>query len=306
MATSVKNPNFKSFLGLITAMLIFGTIGIFRRYIPLSSGLLAFVRGIVGSAFLLLLLILRRQTFDFTSARKKILPLILSGALIGFNWIVLFEAYRYTSVATATLCYYMAPILVILLSPFVFQEKLTAKKAACVLVALIGAFFVSGVPEHGIPQAGELKGILLGLSAAVLYATTITMNKKITGIGSYEKTILQLFSAAVVLLPYLLLTEDFSAISLSASSILLLLVIGIVHTGIAYALYFRCVEHLNAQTVALFSYIDPVTAILFSALFLHEKMTLFSLLGTFLILGSTIVSEFNYRADIPLPPEQNS
>lgn len=291
--TNHKPDRNKSFFMLILAMFIYGTIGILRRYIPLSSGLLAFARGMIGSAFLLLFVLLRRQKLNFSASRKKLVLLIFSGAMIGFNWIFLFEAYRYTSVAIATLCYYMAPILIILVSPLVFHEKITRKKALCVFAALIGAFCVSGVPDTGIPKPDELTGILFGLGAAVLYASAVMLNKKITGIGTYEKTILQLFSASVVLFPYLLLTEDFSALALTGPSVLMLLIVGIVHTGIAYALYFGSVEALNAQTVALFSYIDPITAILLSAVILRERMTLWGILGTVLILGSAVYSELD-------------
>ena len=295
MKTETKNQRTRSLLLLITAMFIYGTIGIFRRYISLSSGVLAFARGIIGSAFLLLTAKLQKQPLEFSSAGKKLLLLILSGALIGFNWMTLFEAYRYTSVATATLCYYMAPVFIILASPILFKEKLTGRKMLCALIALIGVVFVSGVPNSGLPKAGEMKGILFGLIAAVLYASVVMMNKRITGVEIYTKTILQLFSASVILLPYLLLTEDFSAITFTTPSVIMLIVIGIVHTGIAYAFYFSSVEHLNAQTVALLSYVDPITAVILSAVILHEPMTLSGIVGTVLILGSTVFSELNRK-----------
>lgn len=276
---------------LISSMLIYGTIGIFRRYLPLSSGILAFARGIIGTLFLWAFLRIRRQHFDWASARKKLLPLIISGAWMGFNWIFLFESYRYTSVATATLCYYMEPIIVILVSPLVFREKLTLRKMLCVAVAMIGMVFVSGVADHGIPAAGELKGIMFGLSAALLYAAVVMMNKKITGVSIYEKTIIQLLAASIVLIPYLAVTEDFSGLSVTAGSVLILLIVGVIHTGVAYMLYFGSIEGLPTQTVALLSYIDPVTAIILSALVLHEKITVFGILGAVMILGATVLCE---------------
>ena len=276
---------------LVTAMIIWGTLGLFRRYIPLSSALLAFVRGAVGSGLLLALLAVRRHPFDRSLSGKTLGLLLLSGGFIGFNWIFLFEAYNYTTVATATLCYYMAPVLVVLLSPLVLKERLPPAKLLCVLAALIGMVFVSGILETGLPRAGELRGVLCGLAAAVLYASVVMMNKRITGVGTYEKTILQLASAAVVLIPYLLLTEDLSSLTLTPRVVVLLLVLGVVHTGVAYALYFGSMDSLRAQTVALFSYLDPVTAILLSALVLGERMTALGALGAVLVLGSTVVSE---------------
>ena len=158
-------------------------------------------------------------------------------------------------------------------------------------MALLGMVFVSGVLDGGISGASELKGILFGLGAAALYATVILMNQKLGAVGTYDKTMMQLGAAAVVLIPYLLLTEDFSAVTLTLFSGVMLLVVGVVHTGIAYALYFGSMNGLKAQTVALFSYIDPIVAIILSALFLKEPMTFYSGVGAVLVLGATMISE---------------
>ena len=148
-------------LCLILAMTIFSTIGIFRRYIPLSSGMLAAVRGIVGTIFLLLVFFAKKEKFHADTIKKNLLLLLLSGCFIGINWIFLFESYRYTTVATATLCYYMAPIFVMLVSPFLFKENMSIKKGLCIISALIGMVFVSGilteVPVNDISQDSQLK-----------------------------------------------------------------------------------------------------------------------------------------------------
>ena len=287
----MKHKNRPALLMLTASMVIWGTLGIFRRYIPLSSGMLAFVRGAVGAAFLLVWLALRRQPVRWSFPRRILLLLLFSGALIGVNWMLLFEAYNYTSVATATLCYYMAPVLVILASPLVLRESLPLRKILCVIVALAGMFFVSGAADGGLPGAGEARGIACGLAAAVLYASVVMLNKMLQGVGTYERTILQLAAAALVMVPYLWATEDFSALTLTPRTAVLLLIVGVVHTGVAYALYFGSMGGLRAQTVALFSYLDPVTAILLSALLLREPMTASGVLGAVMVLGSTIVSE---------------
>ena len=295
-------------LMLASSMLIFGTIGLFRRYIPLSSGLLAFSRGILGAVFLGLFLIIRRLSEqrcktgidgDIQESRtpacelplRILFLLILSGALIGVNWILLFEAYNYTTVATATLCYYMQPTIVILLSPLFFDERLTAKKLVCAFLAVLGMFLVSGAAGEGIPQGDAFRGILCGLGAAILYASVVIMNKCIRNIDPYLKTILQLASASVCLLPYLAVTGQLSYVKLDSFSLLMLLVVGIVHTGIAYTLYFGSTDGLRAQTIALFSYIDPVSALFISVLFLHEPMGAAGLAGAVLILGAAFAAE---------------
>ena len=283
----------KAKLELIASMFIFGTIGIFVRLIPLPSSMIALVRGFVGAFFVLLFVYLKKSKLDKAAIRKNFVMLALSGAFIGINWILLFESYHYTTVATATLCYYMQPIFVILASPILLKEKLTPKKVICVLVALVGMVFVSGVLQTGIPALSEAKGILYGLGAALFYATVVLMNKKITNISAYDKTIMQLGMGAIVLSPYVMLTQDFGTATLSMTPSLwaLLLFVGLVHTGVAYALYFDSMKDLKAQTIAIFSYIDPIVAIILSALLLKENMGLYGVIGAVLVLGSTFISE---------------
>ena len=285
----------KSKLSLILSMFIFGTIGIFRRYIPLPSSLLAMTRGAIGVAFLLIFMMLKKEKVNFKEIKNKLLILCVSGVAIGFNWILLFEAYNYTTVATATLCYYMAPVFVIMASPFLFKEKITLKKLICVMIALAGMVLVSGVIETGFSGISELKGVLFGIGAATLYASVVLMNKKTAGVPAYPKTAIQLGSAAIVLLPYTLLTENFAELTFEPLTIIMLIVVGVVHTGITYALYFGSMDNLKAQTVAIFSYIDPVVAIILSALILKEEMSVFGVIGAVLVLGSTMVSEINIK-----------
>ena len=285
----------KAKIQLILSMLVFGTIGIFRRYIDLPSSVIAMVRGFVGMLFLLVIITLQRKAVSIKALKKNFTVLLLSGAFIGINWILLFESYNYTSVAVATLCYYMAPVIVILLSPLVLKERLTLKKSLCVSIALVGMFFVSGVLKSGIPSIGEMKGILCGLGAALFYACVILLNKKLKDISAYDKTIYQLGTAGIVILPYTLLTEDFGSFVLGTRPLLLLLFVGIVHTGITYYLYFGSLTDLDAQTAALYSYIDPIFAIILSGVMLKEGMGIYEIIGMILILGSTIVCEIDFE-----------
>ena len=281
----------KEKLMLVLSMCIFSTIGILRRYIPYSSGFVAMVRGFCGASFLLVVLLLRGGRPDLTAIQKNAAVLLLSGTAIGLNWIFLFEAYRFTTVAIATLCYYLAPILVILASPIVLKEKLTLPKILCTLAAMTGIVLVSGVGSNSLSGAKDLTGILFGLAAAVLYASVMLLNRKLGEISCDDRTIAQLIVASAILLPYVLLTDDFSAMVFSPVPVLLLLVAGIVHTGIAYWMYFGAIGTLNSQTTALFSYIDPIGAILLSVLLLREPLSLGAGIGAVLILGAAICSE---------------
>ena len=283
----------KALLFFTASMVIFGSIGLFRRWIPISSQLLAFTRGLIGALFLLLVSGLKKRPAErlkpTLTPLKKLLWFGIPGALIGFNWVLLFEAYRYTTVSIATLCYYMSPALVILLSPLLLKEKLTLKKGLCVLAALVGMVLISGL--IGSEAAPSIAGVLLGLGAAVLYASVILINKKAPAADVYEKTTIQLGMAALCLVPYLLISGSFTFSGLTLPGVILLLIVGIVHTGLAYALYFASIRSLKAQTVALLSYLDPVVALLLSAFILGESMTPLSILGAVLILGSALIAE---------------
>lgn len=276
---------------LITAMVTFGTIGIFVKYIPLPSSIIALGRGFVATLFLLLVMKLGKNPISKEAVKRNLVLLLVSGGLIGFNWILLFEAYNYTTVAVATLCYYLAPIFVIIASPFVLGEKLTAKKGLCVAAALLGMVLVSGVIQSGSAADFSLTGVAFGVGAGALYACIILMNKKLKDINSYDTTVMQLAAATIVLFPYCLLTVPVSSLSAGPVALGLLLFVGIVHTGIAYVLYFGSMKDLKAQTVAIFSYIDPILAVLLSAFLLRESMDMLSVIGAVLILGSTFVSE---------------
>lgn len=280
----------------VSTMFIYGTIGVFARYIQLPSSMTALVRGIIGAVFLFLIIKFQKRPLDKEAIKNNLGLLLASGFAIGLNWIALFESYRYTTVATATLCYYMAPVFIIIASPFVLKERITVRKLLCVFVALFGMFFVSGVFETGIPDFTELKGVFLGLVAAVLYASVTLMNKKMKPIPSYEQTFMQLGSSTLIVLPYMLLTENVMELSYDARSIIVLLFMGVVHTGIAYAIWFDAIKDIPAQTAANLSYIDPVVAILLSALFLKEPMSVYDMAGAVMILGSTMISELPEKA----------
>ena len=287
----MDESNNRQLLMFVYSMLIFGTIGIFRKYIPVPSAFLAFSRGLLGALCILLFIRLKKSRAREPVPRRALPGLIVSGILIGINWMLLFEAYNHTAVAVATLCYYMQPTIVTLLSPLVFREKLTLRKSLCVAVSLAGMVLVSGAAESGGTQGGSLRGVLLGLGAAVFYSAGVIMNKKIQGVDAFRKTTVQLLSAGLAMIPYLLVTGGFSIGSLSPSAVLLLLIVGIVHTGVAYVMYFGSMDGLRVQTIAVLSYIDPVSALLFSAFLLREPLSLLSIVGAVMIIGSAIVSE---------------
>lgn len=275
---------------LILSMLIFSTIGIFVKSIALPSATLALTRGCLGAVFLLILARVAGRKLSAAAIRRNLWILAASGAAIGINWMLLFEAYRHTTVAIATLSYYLAPVFVMLLAPLVLKERLTARKIVCIILALVGMVLVSGVVPGGW-EGASLKGILFGAGAAIFYAGVILLNQGLTDISPYESTIVQLGVAAAVLSPHVFLSETVWPAALTGRGLALVLTVGIVHTGIGYWLYFSSMAGLSGQTVAIFSYIDPAAAVLLSVVLLRESLDVWGILGAALILGATLWSE---------------
>ncbi len=277
-------------------MLIFGTVGLVSRLLPYSSGAIALFRSLIGFIVIALFMLIARKTPDIRGIRQNALLLLLSGALLGVNWIAFFEACKRTTVQTATLSYYLAPIILVCLAPVFFAERIGLKKALCIILALVGMVFVSGVIDGGA-EGVTYSGILIGVLAALLYACVVISNKKMKEIEPLTKTAAQFLVSAAVLLPYVVFTGGFEGVSFEVDKLVALLVIGTVHTGIAYVLYFSSTSGLSANTVAIYSYVDPIVALIASAAVLGETLTPLMIVGGVLIVGSSVVSEvkFNFR-----------
>lgn len=279
----------KSKLHLAAAMAVFGTLPLFVRNIPLSSSTLALCRAIIAAGFLVVLRAVMKNPIRFNQLGKDAVPLFFSGAAMGFNWILLFEAYKYTTVSVATLSYYFAPVIVTVVSAILFREKLTAKQTLCFAGSTVGLILVIGL--NNLTGSVSLKGVGFGLGAAVLYATVILFNKRIRSVSGIDRTVLQFIAAAAVLIPYITLTEGFSFASMTGAGWLNLMVVCLIHTGIAYVLYFTALPKLRGQEVSILSYIDPLLACVISFTILHEPTTALQLVGGAMILGFTLLNE---------------
>ena len=277
---------------LILSMGIFGTIGLFVRNIPLPSGEIALYRAVLAALLIGVFLLVTKQKIPFSKIKKEIPLLVLSGVAMGFNWILLFEAYKYTTVSVATLSYYFAPVIVTIACPIIFKEKMNAKQWVCFLMSTIGIVLITGIGDLS-QGSSHLKGIAFGLGAASLYATVILVNKFIKNVEGIHRTFLQFIAAIIVLVPYVLLTDGVNLQSLSGKGWVFLLVIGLVHTGITYCLYFSSLKELPGQKAAILSYIDPLVAVLISVVVLNEKMTVMQIVGGLLILGFTLWNEIS-------------
>ena len=276
-------------LKYIVAVLIYGSIGYILHFVNLPSEIVVLARGVIGSLFIFVFLKVTKRSIDIKAIKKNLKYLIISGVSLGLNWVCLFASYRVGTVAVGSLCNYMAPIILVMLSPFLYNEKISFKKAMCIIGALIGIVLVSGVLE--INSEVNIACVLLGLGAAVGFVLIIIYNRKLKDISVYDKVIVQLSTSALTVLPYVIFNNLHTTLVFDKQSIMLLIVLGVIHTGVAYCLYFGSINDIPTQTLAIFGYIEPVASVLSSALLLHEPISTFGIIGAILILLSACLSE---------------
>lgn len=281
-------------LMLIISMVIFGTIGLFVKNIDLPSGEKALYRAVLASLLIGGFLLITKQRIPFGKIKKELPLLLVSGIAMGFNWILLFEAYKYTSVSVATLSYYFAPVIVTVACPVLFKEKMKAKQWICFVMSTVGIVMITGIGDLN-SGSNHLLGVLFGLGAACLYATVILVNKFIKGVEGIHRTFLQFIAAVSVLLPYVLMTSGINLASLNGKGWGYLLIVGILHTGITYCMYFSSLKELPGQKAAILSYIDPLVAVMISVTILKEGITPLQIAGGVLILGFTLWNEIEYK-----------
>lgn len=279
-------------LQLISAMIAFGTIGVFVKNINLSSAEVALWRGVIAVVTLFILLIISKRIKGFFEIKENLWKLLLSGIAMGFNWVLLFEAYNHTSIALSTLSYYFAPTIIIVTSTFLFKEKLTLKQIICFIVSTTGLIMIIGLNKG---SSSDVKGILYGLSAACLYAIVILFNKATAEIEGLIRTFIQFLVAVIVLIPYVYFTNGFYINQLNNSGLVNLLILGVFHTGIIYYLYFNALSYLTGQQVAILSYIDPTIAVFLSVVVLGEIINTVQLIGGVILLAATFINEVNFK-----------
>ena len=285
-----QNSRRLSYGMFILAMLIFGTNGLLVSRISVQSSQIVLLRTLIGGA-LLTAIVLLRGGFERSAVRADLPMLLLGGTALGLNWVALFGAYRLLNVSLATLIYYIGPILVLLFSPLLFREKLTPMKIAAVDIVAVGLVCISGSVLSG---GMSTKGLLTAVASALFYSALIVFNKRITHTEGMQTAAIELDIAFAVVLIYCLLTVGLP--HPLVSDLPFIAVIGAVNTGLAYLLYFSGLQKLSGQSVALISYVDPVSALVFSALFLHESMTPVQLVGAVLIIGGAMLGELKKRS----------
>ena len=278
----------RAYIKYLLALLLFGSNGIVASYISLNSYEIVFTRTLIGSAFLIAVFFFSKEKLQFWKNRKHLGFLVLSGFAMGASWMLLYEAYSQIGVSVATIAYYFGPLIVLVFSPFIFRERMSLTKMLGFSAALVGMVFVNGT---ALLQGGLSQGVLFGILSAFMYALMVIFNKKAASISGLENSMLQL-CASFFIVALFTLTKQGGTISFASQNILPILFLGVVNTGIGCYLYFSSIHQLRAGSVAIFGYLEPLSALAFSALILHERLTLMQLLGAVLILGGAVFGEF--------------
>jgi len=276
----------KAFFKYILALLLFGSNGIVASYIDLNSYEIVLLRTLIGSLLLIAIFFLSRGKLTFWKHKKDFAFLAVSGIAMGTSWMFLYEAYTQIGVSIASLCYYCGPVIVMILSPLLFNEKLTPPKIIGFFAVLVGIFLVNG---YGAVSANRF-GLLCGLASAVMYAFMVIFNKKAASIAGLENSTLQLFIAFATVAVFVGFKQGFK-IGIPTESVLPIFVLGLLNTGIGCYLYFSSIGRIPVQTVAICGYLEPLSAVLFSVIFLREKLLPMQIIGAVLIISGTIFGE---------------
>ena len=282
----------KAFLKYIAALLLFGSNGIVASRIALNSYEIVLLRTLLGSVLLIVLYFAGKGKLSFYKKGKQFLFLCLSGMAMGTSWIFLYEAYAQIGVSISSLLYYCGPVLVMALSPLLFRERLTATKIVGFSFVLCGIFLVNGTAFGGEGSNGL--GFACGLLSALMYALMVICNKKASDITGLENSMLQLFISFLTVAGFVGFKQGF-ALQIAPASIVPILVLGLLNTGIGCYLYFSSIGSLPIQSLAIFGYLEPLSAVFFSLAILGEAMTPMQILGAVFILGGAIFSECYQR-----------
>ena len=276
-----------AYISYIFALLLFGSNGIIASYIALSSTEIVLYRTLIGSILLLFLFTITQNKWTFYKYKKHFAYLTLSGVAMGLSWMFLYEAYNRIGVSISSLLYYCGPVIVILLAPIVFKEKLTVHKLVGLFSVFIGIIFVNGNLVNGIR---DLSGMFYGMMSAVMYAFMVIFNKKATNISGLENSLLQLAISCITVAVFILFRGDF-IFAIPQGSIFPLFFLGLVNTGIGCYLYFSKLDKLPVQSVSILGYIEPLSAVILSVIILKESLTAMQIIGAVLVLGGAIYAE---------------
>ncbi|MBQ3295212.1 MAG: EamA family transporter [Erysipelotrichaceae bacterium] len=271
----------------LIALTLYGTIGLFLHFIKYSSEFVVLCRGTIGSLFILLVLLSRKAKIDWQSIRNNLRYLMISGFALGFNWVFLFAGYRH-GIAITSLCNYLAPLIVVVIMATLYKEKINSRQLMCIGLAFVGMLLLTGIFES--QSSGDIRCVIYGSLAALGFVILVICNKKLKDIKDLEKTFMQLFFSVLIVFPYVLFNDGFPK-EFDLLSTILVIILGVLHTGVAYICYFGSINILDAQTIAVLGYLEPVLNFLLGTIVLKENISVYSIIGAIMILLASIGNE---------------
>ena len=277
----------KAYLKYLLAVLLFGTNGIISSQISLDSYEIVFLRTLLGSIFLICVFLLGKNKFRISQYRKEFVFIVLSGMAMGVGWMFLYEAYAHIGVGLASLLYYCGPVIVMIMSPVIFKEKLTLPKITGFMAVVTGIILVNG---RVAALGGNTWGLFCGAMSAIMYFLMLISNKQAKNIIGMENSLIQLTASFLAVAVFVGFKQHF-VIHVPQEDWLWIIFLGLVNTGIGCYLYFSSLYLLPVQTVAVCGYIEPLSAVVFAALLLGEHMTFIQVIGAVFIIGGAMCGE---------------
>jgi DME family drug/metabolite transporter len=280
---------------IVLSALLWGTVGVAVKAIygladtnPLSIGFLRLAIS-VPALFLAGWLVLGGRMFRVVRRRDLAIMLLL-GVMVALYQVCYFGAIAQVGVAIAvlvTLC--TAPVLVALLSLWLFREKLTSNLMLALACALLGTvLLVSVQPNTAGVQSNTAIGVLLALGSAFGYAVITLCSRLLAGrYHPLQSLTIGFGTGAIILLPFALLSGF--VISYPVVGWLLLLYLGLIPTVLAYVLFLSGLRYTTATAASITTLLEPMTSTLLAGLFFKEQLGLFGLLGGILLLGSIVL-----------------
>lgn len=272
---------------LVLVMIIWGSLGVFTRSIPLSALSLAFLRAFI--ALPVLFVVMKMKKVDKVKW-QLLMPYLISGVLLGFGWLTLFYGFKHTSISSAVIIYNMCPVYVMIFAPLVLKETISKIQIGVIFASFIGLFLIVG---HNLLEGYGYMGLALSAVSGMLYATIVLINRSIkVRVDNQVATFVQILTSMMVLLPFVLMDGDIiRVVNLDPMAITYTILLGILHTGVAYTIFFSLYEHMKSVEIVSYSFLEPLFGILFSVIFVGETLTFVQIVGGFLILGSTYIGE---------------
>lgn len=276
----------KALIKYLCALILFGLNGIVASHISMNSYEIVFLRTLIGSILLILLFLIGKGKFHIRTNKRDTLFIVLSGIAMGASWMFLYEAYQQIGVSFSSLLYYCGPVIVMVLSPLIFKEKFTVPKIVGFVTVLAGIVLVNGATSVGMNKWG----IFCGGMSALMYFFMVTLNKQAKKINGMENSVIQLVVSFLTVAVFVGFKEAF-VIHVPNGAWPWILVLGIVNTGIGCYLYFSPLSKLPVQTVAICGYLEPLSAVVFAAVLLRERMTPLQIIGAICIIGGAMIGE---------------